>query len=169
MSEHRKPWLLIDIDGVLNPDWSNSQAKSRGVRVWHATSGGSRFRMLLNPEHGKWLLAMTDVFRLAWCTTWQHEANGAIRQRLGLPELPVVEFDFASEDGPTKVPGIARFVGDAPFCWLDDDLYPIDHQLLADIPSPHKVIEVPPWTGLGADHLEQARRWAVEVASGGVA
>ncbi|MFZ1382776.1 MAG: HAD domain-containing protein [Scrofimicrobium sp.] len=162
MNDDIRPWLLIDIDGVLNPDWSNSQAKRHGVRVWHATSGGRRYRVLLNPEHGKLLLGMTDVFRLAWCTTWQHDANGTIRERLGLPELPVVEFDFAA-DGSTKVPGIGRFTAGSPFCWLDDDVWPVDHNLLATLPSEHLLITVNPDIGLQPEHLAQARRWAAEL------
>lgn len=154
------PWLLIDIDGVLNPFWSNSETKQRGVRVWHAESGGHRYRMLLQPEHGEWLLGMRDAFRLAWCTTWQHDANGPISDRLGLPHLPVVEFDFTESEG-SKVPGIERFTNGDPFCWIDDDVWGKDRRLLAGLTQPHRVVQVKPYVGLEQSHLKEARAWAL--------
>jgi len=157
-----RPWLLIDIDGVLNPSLSDREAAELGIRVSHAhDEHGRRWRMLLRPEHGQWLLGMTDVFQLAWCTTWQDLANTRIGPRIGLPKLPVVAFDFSSAaDGPSKVPGILRHVGRDPFCWLDDDVWPVDRTHLSGIPNPHTVIEVDPNEGLLPKHLAHARSWA---------
>lgn len=165
MTETTKPWLLIDVDGVLNRLSSNRSAIKDGFRVRYVTNErGSRIQLRLRRAHGQELLALTDVYRLAWCTAWNGEANGELRHILGLPELPVVQIDFG-RDHQSKVPAIARFVGQDPFCWLDDDLWRLDRKLLAEMGNPHLVIETDPEQGLRSEHLERARAWAEELAA----
>jgi hypothetical protein len=86
------PLLLLDVDGVLNalwqgqppdawPEWSRGSATADGRR-WPIT----------------WAPAVVDrlrgwhadgVVELQWLTTWGHDANGELRELLGLPELVV--------------------------------------------------------------------------------
>lgn len=74
-----RPYLLIDVDGVLNPVMSNSEARRLGFRTRHAhDSHGWRYRLFLHTDHGRWLNAMTGQFELAWATTWGHTANISI-------------------------------------------------------------------------------------------
>lgn len=162
-SPDQRPLLLIDIDGVLNREVSNSVGKKLGYRRARISDpiSGWRYTMHLNPSDGAALLAMRDVFELAWCTTWRHAANGYIRTILRLPEpLPVVDVNYERDD-MSKVPAILRFAGDRPFVWLDDDVWDRDHDLLAapDVPE-HLVIRTHPVDGMTAEHLEQARAWA---------
>lgn len=158
----KRPWLLVDVDGVLNRMVSNSVGKRRGLRRVRVNSpdSGWTYTMHIDPADGPALLALTDVFDLAWCTTWQHEANGRIGAAAGLPRLPVVTFDLEGSDGWSKVPGILRFVAGRPFVWLDDDVTPFEQMTLAEEHGDHRIIRTDPEQGLTPAHLEHAREWA---------
>ena len=157
-----KPWLLIDIDGVLNPTWGNLGVEENGARVEHVPTNSGTFRVVFPKGHAEMLLAMQDSFNLAWCTWWMDEANGSFRELAGLPELPVVRFD-RRRDGFSKVPGILRFVGDTPFVWLDDDVTIHEAEELRESHSSFMVVEVNPYSGLTQEHLNVAREWEEEL------
>jgi hypothetical protein len=53
----------------------------------------------LDPADGRRLLGLGC--RLVWATTWMAEANEVISPRLGLPDLPVVDFPDA-DDQPIR-------------------------------------------------------------------
>lgn len=85
-----RPLLLLDVDGVLNavttrpdpavwPDWQTGQAVAAG-RSWPIHWSASVVAAVIG-WHG-----VADV---QWLTTWGHDANGGLRELLGLPELPV--------------------------------------------------------------------------------
>ena len=71
-------------------------------------------------------------FELVWATSWQDNANLLLASVLGLPTLPVVRFTAAAREriwvggyaGRTwKLETVARFVGDRPAAWIDDELH----------------------------------------------
>lgn len=158
-----KPWLLIDIDGVLNPTLSNRQARRQGCARRHTLGpDGHPYPFWFTPEHGRMLAGMTDVFELAWATTWQYSANLEYGPLIGLRELPVVTFD-PDTDGDSKVPGILRFVGDHPFVWLDDEVTEGQERLLDAAHDRHLLIRVDEHTGLQPEHLAVARAWAIDL------
>lgn len=158
-----KPWLLIDVDGVLNPVMSGAAAKRGGFVARHAYGpAGWRYKVHLSPEHGRWLVAMADVCDLAWATTWEHTADREFGPVLRMPPLPVVTFDFARAPG-SKVPGILRFTAARPFIWIDDDVTDLDRDLLADSGTHHLVLEPDPHVGLTRAHLDQARAWTADL------
>lgn len=162
---NNKPFFLIDIDGVLNPDWSNSEAKKNGIRrIWHVQSGSVRYRMLLNPTHGSWLNELSEFFQLVWATTWQDEANDAIRHKLGIPELPVIY--FTSKEWVTnhsKVPDVLNYVGDTPFVWIEDDLTDRDREMLKNSGTNHRIFEIDPKIGFQREHVDAALKWNSEL------
>ena len=154
-----KPWLLIDVDGVLNPNpamWGDTPEGFVAYRI--KPEGYTRaFRVGLNPAHGAMLLAMTDVFRLGWATSWEHEANTKIGPKIGLPALPVAEVGNQGY----KVDGILGLVGDDPFVWLDDYASSREKRDLADRHGGenHLVIDVDPTTGMTQADLDLALNW----------
>ena len=151
-----KPLLFVDVDGVLNPQLSGSQARKLGFTRRHVRYAGRREGVWINPEHGPMLLAMADTFDLVWATWWMHAANREIGPMLGLPTLPVAEFTDA--DGLSKVPGVLRYAAGRPFAWLDDDLS--SDELLAVRRHPdHLVALVDDTVGLTETHLVTVRRW----------
>lgn len=177
MSDAR-PVLAVDVDGVLN-------ALSTGPRPpdgWRdATVKG--FRIRHNPDHGRQLLAVAagTGAELAWCTTWEDDANEHIAPLVGLPRLPVVPMEpgFAANDvlaragfplrhkfsahpsvGEVKAAAMAAWARDRPFCWLDDE--PDAAMRLTHHPVPHLVIRVDGRAGLGDHHLRKASGWLAE-------
>jgi hypothetical protein len=118
------PLLLIDVDGPLNAyATSNRQHRRNKIFREYKLDG---FHVWLNPQHGEQLLALADRYELTWCTTWEHHANTLIGPRIGLPELPVLEFDkqrIGSDDGTYfKTHAIVAFTAGRPFAWIDDEI-----------------------------------------------
>lgn len=74
-------------------------------------------------EHGIWLTELANYFDLVWATTWGASANRAIGRRLGLRELPNIDFSEMPRSGTRKLTQVARYVGDRATAWVDDELY----------------------------------------------
>lgn len=163
--EGRKPWLLIDVDGVLNP--LRVQPGFDIHRLAPIGWTGRPLHVQLTPRHGEMIMAMTDVFDLAWATTWEDSANALISPIVGLPaDLPVVHFAWnaAAEVWGIclKTPDVAQWVGDQPFVWLDDGVGPEDVAWFARRPETgaFHLQHINPLVGLTQRDLDDARAWA---------
>lgn len=163
-----KPMLLLDVDGPLNPEMNPTVAHNKGYARHHLHSeNGKTYPVLLNPTHGKALLALTDVFDLVWATTWVHEANTLIAPLLGLPtNLPVIPWPDGAMDtyrrGSWKTEHIALWAGKRPFAWLDDEINSRDRRYLAATTyiGPHLAHRVEPHIGLRDADFTAVRLWA---------
>ena len=143
-----RPYLLIDIDGVLNP--LNRGTKPAGFKR-HELAG---YDVWLNQQHGDWLNALGTWFDLVWATTWEYEAL-LIATVLSLPlDMPVIEFDRDSEDYTWKLSDVRSFVGDRPVAWIDDDLGEDAFEWAEERSSPTLLIRVAPHRGLTRAHVE---------------
>ncbi|MFG1874410.1 HAD domain-containing protein [Sphaerisporangium sp. NPDC049003] len=158
----KRPLVLLDVDGVLNP----ARRHSPWLRRHECVLDGQTYRILLNRRHGRLLtaLARDAGAELAWATTWEQHANDVIAPRLGLPRLPVitVNSDPGSRAGEHfKTRHVAEYVARRPFVWFDDSLGTPDWQYLKDHPGVDEflLVEVDPMTGLTDRHLAQAREW----------
>lgn len=175
-----KPYLLIDVDGPLNPELSNGEAEKQGYKrhMMNPLTGdgvpwfdryGTKLRVFLNQEHGAQLLALTDVFDLVWATTWEDDANLHIGPRIGLPELPVIPFKRLLPDKPPE-PGlhwktavINAFAYDRPFAWIDDEVMAKDGLFLFRWhPHPFLNKKIDAAVGLTEKDFAELRRWAEE-------
>ena len=164
-----KPWLLIDVDGVLNPDPLMSRSvkevppefAERGFELHKIKPKGfTRFLQVgLSPEHGRMLLAMQDVFQLGWATTWEDEANTKIGPKIGLPKLPVAKVSCWGD----KAQGVQELVGSTPFAWLDDMHYRHGGSEFPNNPNA-LLVAVNPKVGLTNGDLALARLWALALA-----
>lgn len=154
------PWLLIDIDGVLALDVSNSVSRRTGL-TRHAMMVhelGRRQTWHLKGSVVPPLKALAGTFELAWCSWWQEHCEDIGRAVL-LGGFPHVRFDERA-DGMSKVPGILRFTAGRPFVWLDDDVTDHEEAELDASGTPHLTVRVDPGEGLTAGHLDLARDWA---------
>ncbi len=129
----RRPYLFLDVDGVLNvfekdvgadvemfDDFAMHEVPfevvagyRRSVAVWLSSSMGGR-------------IAQLDV-DIHWVTTWEHRAGSDIAPRCGLPrDLPVLtRIDHGEEwDLSWKFLAVRRAVEEdpRPFVWIDDDI-----------------------------------------------
>jgi hypothetical protein len=157
-----RPLLLIDVDGVLNP------FAARETREGFTLYQLAGFPVRLNPAHGAALRALIDRFDLVWATTWEDKANALIGPRVGLPSLPVIHFDLRHHDG-AKWPDVARFVGDRPVCWLEDDpgRGEISWAQRRNNLIPTRIIKVSPYSGLMPSDLAVAERFYLRLSRGG--
>lgn len=167
-----KPWLLIDVDEVLNV-WPGP---TRPDGEWQVHSVANEFDQVftlhLNPVHGDWLNGLADVFDLAWCTTWWEVANERISPRLGLPtDLPCVPLpDQRYADVPVtiawKTPHVHHWARGRALAWIDDDITPRDQDVLMtptrDGPAVSNALAIPIPLGVGLlwEHIERLRHWA---------
>ncbi|GHB06022.1 MULTISPECIES: hypothetical protein [Streptomyces] len=165
-----KPLLLIDIDGPLNPYEALSRRRPpKGYRRhsmrptgWTA---GPALPVLLNPEHGDELLALTGLYELAWATTWKNEANEWIAPRLGLPPLPYI--DWPRMHGLTgngtywKTRYVVEYAAGRPFAWVDDEITDLDTGWVAGHhPGRALLRPVDPRVGLVRADFDALAAWA---------
>jgi hypothetical protein len=164
----KRPLVLLDVDGVLNP----ARRHSLWLRHHECVLDGQTYRILLNARHGRKLaaLARDTGAELAWATTWEQHANNEISPRIGLPPLPVIKVN--SDPGTRagehfKTRHVAEYVARRPFVWFDDSLAAPDWQYLKDHPGVDEflLVDVDPRTGLTDGHLAQARAWLAERAT----
>lgn len=113
-----KPLLLLDVDGPLNPFRAT---KPSGYTMHKLPTMGHTFNVWLNHDHGRMLLDFAEEHdvELAWCTTWEHDANVCVGPHIGLPKLPVIEFGFNATEW--KFNAVVEYAQGRPLAWLDDD------------------------------------------------
>jgi hypothetical protein len=91
------------------PAWRRTSAHAFQAR----DAQGSPLLARLNPEHGPALLALGCD--LVWASNWMAEANEEIAPRIGLPQLPVVDWpedQLADRGVHWKIPPlVARAAG----------------------------------------------------------
>lgn len=174
MSE-RRPLLLIDVDGPLNPYAAKPTQRPEGYTThrmmtdsWRARGARKPLRVWLNPGHGPALTALP--YELAWCTTWLDEANEWIGPHLGLPVLPVVPFQelwSPRSDGTFwKTWDVVRWAEGRPFAWIDDEITDTDREYVAGVhQGPALLLTISPRTGLLPEHFEQLADWATNLAA----
>lgn len=161
-----RPLLLIDVDGPLNPHARSNRKKGR-EKIY------TRYRLLgydvwLWRWHGEELLKLADSYELVWCTTWEHQANELIGPKIGLPDLPVINFP-ASPSKPDarlyfKTPTVIEYAAGRPFAWIDDEVTKWDIEYVETLHGgPAKLIPVDPGTGLTQTHFDQLAAWAASL------
>jgi hypothetical protein len=165
-----KPLLLIDVDGVLNPFGFWEPLPNEFVKYSIKVNDGRTFSVHLNAEHGKRLLDLSDRFELTWCTTWVHEANEKIGPKIGLPELPVVEWNnvqpqWAIGDLCWKTLDVIDYTVERPFVWLDGDIGEADVDYIGYKRGDNNfaLAKTDAFVGLEDMHFESIERWYNDV------
>ena len=102
----------------------------------------------LRPADGRRLLSLGCT--LVWATTWMADANEVIAPRIGLPQLPVVDWLDESPRGlHWKTPSLVRWAAGRSFVWLDDEITDADRHWVAEQhPAPALLHRVDPYVGL---------------------
>lgn len=159
-----KPYVLIDVDGVLNPFYARECPA--GFTLHQIEVRGRTYPVRLNPEHGPMLLALAEATgaELAWGTTWEDDANASIGPVIGLPELPVAPLP-RSFRARSKAEGIVPWTAGRPFVWFEDEPSEAEDAAIHAAPEQrHTVLWVDPQTGLTAAHIAEAQRWLRELS-----
>jgi hypothetical protein len=179
----RRPLLMLDVDGPLNPFAAPRLRRPRGYRTHRmlppsyaarreAAGRDTRpLRVLLNAAHGERLLGLG--YELVWATTWGAEANEYIAPVLGLPQLPVVGWGADGPEGMVpeldgllfKTRHVVNWAAGRPFAWVDDALTAKERRFVgAHHPGAALLHHVDPRYGLRDDDFAALARWAEESA-----
>ena len=156
--------LFLDVDGPLIP----FRARPVGRRIAtsdgiaSAEASGSPLMDRLDPTDGRKLLELGC--ELVWATSWMADANEVVAPRLGLPQLPVVDFpddDTMPEHGlHWKTKFLTEWAGGRPFVWLDDEITDADRRWVhghhQEIALLHRV---DPFAGLTDADFTLIRQW----------
>ncbi|WP_160050864.1 HAD domain-containing protein [Nocardiopsis sp. FR4] len=174
--ETRPPYLLLDVDGVLNPFPGPSGSLPPEHRPHRVTyNGNPNVPVWLHPDHGIWLNALhsMNLVRPVWATSWLGEADRLISPRLGLGTLGHIDLGTPA-DVLTRHPNghlwkrepVAAWAGNEPLVWIDDDFAQPDHdwakQRAVD-GVPTLLIQPDPYRGLQREHIDAVRMWAIAV------
>ena len=127
MTDHtQRPLLFLDVDGPLLPFGENPRREARD------TTPDSHLARL-TAEVGRRLAALPC--ELVWATTWEDEANAEIAPRIGLPQLPVVNWPESSDEDERqdqwfglhwKTRTLVAWAAGRPFAWVDDEITDAD-------------------------------------------
>jgi len=170
----RKPYLLLDIDGVLIPFpvADGTVPPSHNRHSVTPTGRATPVDVWLDPAHGSMINALLaeNIVDIHWCTSWQADASTLIAPILGLPRFPNLE--LPSPDITTSHPNgylwkrdyVAEWLEEAPAIWIDDDFTDLDHEWaerrnLASAPT--LLIQPDRYHGLQSDHLADIRAWSM--------
>jgi hypothetical protein len=132
--------LLLDVDGVLCPFGAEHRSihpKEREVEpdAYPGFTYHDQHYVYTSPENADRIRKLIDIgYEIHWCTGWCGAANRVISPLHGFPEFPTVpieDHDY-SDSIHWKFFAIQEYVGDEPYVFIDDDIFPDGLEYAAD-------------------------------------
>jgi len=180
-----KPFLLVDIDGVVSlfapagassgggaphPFAAGRAGEADGIEgAFHAIEGIPHFLSSTAAGH---LLGLARAFELVWASGWEEKANEHLPRLLGLPAaLPFIPFSQATSVGGRtpqahwKLASITAYVGERPLAWLDDAFNAACHEWASARSAPTLLVGTLPERGLTSREARTLHRWARTLAA----
>lgn len=149
MSTKPKPYLLLDVGGVLSPYGLTPPSDFSEREI-----GG--FWVVWTDRHVNRIERLTKQFELIWATTWEQYANQALCPALQIDPLPFIKF-VRGQTQTRKLDSVKEFVGDRPAAWIDDDLYDDARSWAAERNRnvPTLLVQTTPSIGFTDEHVDE--------------
>jgi HAD domain in Swiss Army Knife RNA repair proteins len=163
-----RPLVFLDVDGPLIPFRARPVRRRPSSRDGVGSSSDASGNPLvdrLDPADGRRLLELGC--QIVWATTWMAEANEVISPRLGLPELPIVDFPDVDDEPDRglhwKTTFLTRWAAGRAFVWIDDETTDADRRwVMSNHPGRALVHRVDPFVGLTDADFSSIRRWLAD-------
>ena len=175
-----KPYLLVDIDGVVSLFAANGAQTpvpttrpqavgqpSRGEPIegaLHAVDGIVHFLSSTAAGH---LLTLSQSLELVWASGWEEKAEEYLPRLLGVPAgLPFIAFDRRGAGAARttgahwKLESVNEFAGERALAWVDDAFNPACHEWAAARGAPTLLVSTSPERGLTATETATLLDWA---------
>ena len=155
----RKPWLLLDIDGVISLFGFEAGRPPPGR--YQLVNGIPHF---LSTHAADLIAELATSFALVWCSGWEEKADEVLPAVLGLPK-GLAHLSFPPANGPPtrhwKLASVEAFVGSRrPAAWIDDAFDDSCHAWAASRPGPTRLVQTDPAVGLTREHTAELLSWA---------
>lgn len=160
ISGDRRPLLLLDVDGVLNP----YPACPPGFAE-HRLFPEDEEPVRLAAAHRDWLHELDAAFALVWATAWGEAANRLLCPHFGLHELPVLPLPPSPFEPEAKLAAVDAYAAGGPAAWVDDLVPPAAREWAAERRHPTLVVEVDPSVGLTRSAVDELLSWAAWLTS----
>lgn len=168
VSVRRRPWLFVDVDGVLIPVVvpRTTTRDDDGFGDGGAGGDGNPILRRVRKDLGPVLASLP--FELVWATAWGSEANATLAALLGLPPLSVVEWpDAPAEEERDIAAGrhwktrpLMAWAAGRPFAWIDDEVTDRDRRWVsAHHPARALLHRIDATTGLTDDDIGILTGW----------
>lgn len=162
---NRRPLILWDIDGPLNPFRANGLADDERFAPYSSSWNNGLFNVVEHPVWGRELLDRGVDF--VWASAWEDEANGA-GFALGLEEeIPHITLD-AGEGATWKLDSVDEWLSlhapGRPVIWIDDELGPDAHAWAAER-GKTLLITVDAAHGWSRSQFETMIQWLDEISA----
>ncbi|MEV6736599.1 HAD domain-containing protein [Streptomyces sp. NPDC051104] len=168
-SAAKRPILFLDVDGPLIPFGTSSGHLQAVVPDSSAyLDQGNPLLERLDPGIGPRLMALGC--HLVWASTWMEDANRAVAPRIGLPQLPVVQWPDACADHTPrglhwKTRHLVEWADRRSFIWVDDEISAMDRLwVAAQHAGPSLLHRVDPARGLTDADFSALAGWLRAVA-----
>lgn len=155
----KRPVLLLDLDGVLNPFAAPTCPDGYQERVFFEGEEPGRYC----PAHGAWIEELAAAGELWWATGWGEHANERFLPMLGVGPLPVVRFPAVPFEPELKVPAVDLVAGDRPAAWIDDNHTPRGLRWAAARPAPTLLVSIDPAVGWQRCDVDHVLDWAARL------
>jgi len=168
-SPAQRPLLFLDVDGPLIPFGATPEQFPSGYPTYTAASeppdsDANPLLARINPALGPLLAALP--YDLVWATTWMADANECVAPRLGLPQLPVVDWPDPPDDDELgalhwKTRPLLAWAAGRPFAWVDDEITDADRAWAVAHHAGRCLLQrVDPSLGLQPDDFTTLSAWA---------